>query len=1169
LIPACATCGADLSPDARFCSACGAVVSASEPAVPAQERKLVTALFADVTGSTSLGERLDPERLKDIMNTYFVAMREEIEAEGGTVEKFAGDAVMAVFGAPEAHEDDPSRALRAAMRMQRRLARVNDDLRARHGIELEIRIGVNTGEAVATVDPPPGDALVAGDAINVAARLEQAAEPGQIVTSDRTARSARSFRCRSLGPLGLKGKSEPIEALVVVEEIDAPDRGIPGLQAPMVGRDRELDVLRSLFERSFAERRPHLVTVYGDPGVGKSRLVAEFLAWIEGQRPRTYLARGRCLSYGDGVTYWPFAEILKAHAQVLDSDPPDATLAKIRGAGSSLLTEDVAPDPVRATAALAYTVGIEDPSVPLHNLEPRVVRSAIHGAWRSFFSALALRGPVVIVVEDIHWADAALLDLLEEVADRTEGGVLIVCPSRPELRERRPAWGGGRRHAASISLEPLSRADSNRLIGLLLSIDDLPDSVHGAILERGEGNPFYLEEIIRHLIDAGRIVREGSRWRATADIEGVEIPDSVQSVLAARIDLLDSPDKRTLQSASVVGRVFWTGPVARLLNGEAAELTDILSRLQDRDLVLSRLGSAMAGEEEFIFKHILTRDVAYESLPRRDRSAAHALVATWLEETAGDRRSEIVELLAHHFEEAYLAAREYGGGERETDAFRRRAFEELLFAADLTVHTMAVEKSQRLARRALGLATGDLERSQALDALAEGQYQDARGDDAWTSFREAADLRLTSAPEDARAIAHLCGRAIAIPTRWPGIMRNLPPRDEVERYLELGLAHAGSDDSAELVQLLIASAFGPFAFFEDEADAAAVDAARSAGERAAAMALRLGIPTLASGALDAVSACLMSQGRYGDMLGVDERRMRLVPSLEDDPDELGDLYAVAAWSRFHVGRYAEALRCADLGVERALSVAPQFGLHCLVWRIMALFRLGRWDEMLEAHALLEHTLGDRRDDPPRPHLRAFAVAALVHEIRGDRPASDRQLVVVEAAEDAQTTRSVTGPAWIAELMARRGRFPEAREWLARLRWLEGRGQALEARCELVAAEGSWDEAAGAASEARSHAAECGLLVLPFVADRLAGRAALAGGDPAAAITPLEASSAGFDSAGARWERARTDLDLADALLALGDAAAAAARLDGAVRTFEELRSVRELARARELLARLG
>ena len=408
---------------------------------------------------------------------------------------------------------------------------------------------------------------------------------------------------------------------------------------------------------------------------------------------------------------------------------------------------------------------------------------------------------------------------------------------------------------------------------------------------------------------------------------------------------------------------------------------------------------------------------------------------------------------------------------------------------------MAVDKSQRLARRALELAVDDLERSQALDALAEGLYQDARGDEAWTSFREAVDLRLASAPEDARAIAHLCGRAIALPTRWPGTMRDLPSRGEVERYLEIGLAHAGTADSAELVQLLVASAFRPFAFFEDEVDDATVDAARSAGERAAAMALRLGLPSLASGALDAVGACLMCRGRYGDMLGVDDRRMRLVPALEDDPAELGDLYAVAAWSRFHVGLYAEALRCADLGVERALSAAPQFGLHCLVWRVMALFRLGRWDEMLEAHALLEHTLGDRRDDPSRPQLRAFAVAALVHEIRGDRPASDRQLGVVEAADDAQTTRSVTGPAWIAELKARRGQFAEAREWLARLKWLEGRGQALEARCELVAAEGSWDEAAGTASEARSHAAESGVLVLPFAADRLEGRAALAGGSP--------------------------------------------------------------------------
>ena len=310
----CATCGEPLPEGARFCSACGAAVEPTA-AAPADERKLVTVLFADVTGSTAIGERLDPEELRAVLDTYFSAMRAEIEAEGGTVEKFIGDAVMAAFGVPVAHEDDPGRALRAALRMLRRLERVNQDLAASHGITLQIRIGVNTGEVLATTEPRPGEAMVTGDVVNAAARLQSLAEPGGVVLGERTRRSARGFRFEDLGAAELRGKAEPVSVYRLVGETDLDaERGIPGLRAPMVGRDAELDVLRSVFRRVEAEGRPHVVTLYGDAGVGKSRLTREFLTWSDGLPRPPVVLRGRCLPYGDGITYWPLAEILKGHA---------------------------------------------------------------------------------------------------------------------------------------------------------------------------------------------------------------------------------------------------------------------------------------------------------------------------------------------------------------------------------------------------------------------------------------------------------------------------------------------------------------------------------------------------------------------------------------------------------------------------------------------------------------------------------------------------------------------------------------------------------------------------------------------------------------------------------------------------------------------------------------
>ena len=1120
----------------------------------------MTILFADVTNSTSLGERLDPERLQELLATYFGAMREEIEAEGGTVEKFIGDAVMAAFGVPTAHEDDPARALRAALRMRSRLERVNPELLARFGVELQIRSGVNTGEVLAATNPQPGEPMVTGDAVNVAARLEQIAEPGQIVVAERTARAARGFLFDEPEARVLRGKAESVPVVLLVgDRPGASDRGVPGLQAPMVGRDREMELLRTLYRVAAEELRPNLVTIFGEAGVGKSRLTHEFTSWVEAADPPARVMRGRCLPYGEGVTYWPLAEILKGYAGIFDTDPPDVVLEKIRSAASQVITRDVHDDPGRATAALTWTLGIEDPEHPSSSLDPRRARDDAHAAWRSFLSALSNERPLVVVVEDIHWADAVLLDLLDHLAERVVGPVLLLCPARPELTEHRPGWGGGRRNVSTISLQPLSDADAGHLIRLLLSVEDLASVVRQRILDRAGGNPFFLEEIVRHLIDEGLIARDEDRWRAASGIDDIAIPDTVQGVLAARIDLLDPGDKRALQRAAVVGRVFWPGPVRRLLNGERSSLEDTLARLENRDLILSRLGSTLAGEPEFIFKHVLTRDVAYATLPRRERPAAHVAVAAWIEETSGGRREEFVDLLAHHYAEAHRTARELG---EVDESLRSSAFEHLVLASQVARRKVALAKAERLAQRAGDLAEGSLERSIALETLAEALFDDFRGDEAYRTFAEAAELRLASTPDDRSHLAYLFARTVEMPVRWPGIMMHLPSPEEVDRYLDLGFEHLSPGDSEERARLFIARSMRPFSTFGGGYTVEQLQAHLEEAEGAAEMAGRLGLPLLASAALDGAAGAAIMQGRASLMIEIDERRQELLPLL-DDPGEIGDMYSNAALARIHVGRYREARELASRGVEVALAEAPSFGMYSLVWQNVAAFRLGEWDAALAGHERVLELLGDR-EDPPRPWLQSFALAALIADARGDRMSADRHLEPVLRGAAVQSFRTVTGAGWVARLFARRGAFDEARRWVEGMTLLETAAPAAECRCDVVAIESAWSEAPGAIARAREEAMHAGSLALPAYADRLEGRAALATGDVDGAIERLASAREVFGRIEAAWERACTELSLVEALIAAGrgpearrtlNAAAPALRHAGARQELDLLRSL--------------
>jgi class 3 adenylate cyclase len=1167
----CESCGLELPYEARFCPGCGTRVPPAAP--PGEERKLVTVLFADLVGSTALGARLDPEHLGEVTDAFFGAMRQEIERQGGTVEKFIGDAVMSVFGVPVAHEDDPTRALLAALRMQQRLSDLNRTLEPLHGFTLEMRIGVHTGEVLAVTQPRLEGRMVTGDTVNVAARLEQAAAPGQILASERTILGARGFRYAEVGPLRLRGKDEPPRAFEVMAAEPGRERET-AIRTPLVGRGEEAELLQTLYRRMTADGRPHLVTIYGEAGVGKSRLLEEFQTWTESLEQPPEIVRGRCLSYGEGVTYWPLGEILKRHAGVLDSDSPEAAVGKVRGAVMELFA-DGPTDPARTAAALALAVGLEDPASPLLELEPRQVRFEVSSAWRSYFWALAQWRPAIVLIEDLHWAGAPMLDLLEELTDRVEAPVMFLGTARRELTNAHPGWGARSRNFSGIMLEPLGATESARLLELLLegAQDQVPTSVRDRILERAGGNPFFLEQIIDHLGEE-RVAAGGPA--GTAFLEKVEIPDTVQAVLTARIDLLEPLEKRVLRSAAVVGQEFWSGPVARLLEGEVAggkrAVEDVLSRLEDRGLILARLSSTIEGERAYVFLHILTRDVAYESLPRRERQQAHAHVAEWIEEGAGERRKEFADLLAHHYAEAYRLSRDdvrrVGS---EEDRYRAEAFRYALLASDQARGTLALSAAERQAELALSLAPSPLDRSKALEALGDASLLDSEGDRAWRYLKEAVDIRGEADPNDSKEIARLCAKALEVPTRTRGSMRARPPREEAAPYLELGMRSAGPGDSEERARLLIVKAFWPASLGEGRGTEQEELDARESGEEASAMALRLQRPDLASAALDGVGQFYEDRGLYGPHGRLIERRLDLAGSLTD-PAELGDLYAMASWSSYHIGRYRDAERYADRGVEATLATAPNWALYCLDWRAVARCRLGEWETFFGDVSMIADLLGDRRGQPPGFASDHLGAAGFVHEIRGEQAEADRILEVIRWLEGEEERPSAGLAVWKALLLARRGEFVRAQAALDLPQTLwhgYARGIVLEARCEILAQQEAWDEVAGVIDASRAHAEEAELLALPCFADRLEGLARRAMDDRSRASELLARALDGFTELGAGWEAARTAVALAEVLADDGHERAAWELLAGARPVLERLRSEQESSMAEDLARRLS
>jgi len=589
----CASCGHENPDHARFCSDCGAALA---PASPTEVRKTVTVVFCDLVGSTALGERTDPELMRELMGRYHGELRAVVERHGGTIEKFVGDAAMAIFGLPHVHEDDAVRAVRSAVAMREAVAK----------LDLRVRIGVNTGEVVAG----SGETLATGDAVNVAARLEQAAGPDEIFIGSATERLARgAVSAEPVPPLALEGKGEPVAAFRVLELFDDVPAFTRPIEAPFVGREHELEELEAALARATQSRTPHLATIVGTPGIGKSRLARELLG-----RADARVLVGRCISYGEGITYWPLREIVSQVGDVRAAlgDSNDAELAALRVA--------TALGKVGATAT----------------------PEEIAWGYRKLFEALAATAPLVVVFDDIHWAEAPLLDLIEyAVAFAADAPLFVLCTARPDLFDTRATWAAPKPDASLFTLHPLSEADSHQLVE---ELGDLPASSRAQIVEAAEGNPLFVEQLVA--------------MRAESDNGELEVPPTLHTLLAARIDRLPDPERAVIERGAVEGRLFHRGAVTALLpDPEQGAVGAHLLALVRKELIHPDRG-IVPGDDGFRFRHILIRDAAYEAIPKRQRAALHQRYANWLVSGLGDDAPD--EIVGYHLEQAYLHAEAMG-----------------------------------------------------------------------------------------------------------------------------------------------------------------------------------------------------------------------------------------------------------------------------------------------------------------------------------------------------------------------------------------------------------------------------------------------------------------------------------------------------------------------------
>src|SRR5580704_7043218 len=927
----CPKCAQPVDADASFCSECGAALSGRPAAgwgqsvvAPAPigdgaataERRLVSVLFADLVGFTMLSEKRDAEEVRELLTRYFDTCRSVVSLYGGVVEKFIGDAVMAVWGAPVAHEDDAERAVRAALDLVQAVASL--------GVEigepaLQARAGVLTGDAAVTLgDNAQG--MVAGDLVNTASRIQAEAEPGTVLVGSSTRGATEAALVyEDLGERTLKGKAEPVRlwrALCVVAMVGGAQKS-EGLEAPFVGRERELRLIKDHFHASADEHKAQLVSVVGIAGIGKSRLSWEFFKYIDGIAELVYTHRGRCLAYGEGVTYWALAEMVRMRAGITDGEDPASALTKLQRCLVEFLSDT---DERRwVEPRLAQLLALEDRAAQ--------DREDLFSAWRLFFERLADKQPTVLVFEDMQWADTSMLEFVEYLMEWSRNHALyVVTAARPEMVDRHPTWGAGKRNFTSVFLEPLAATAMEQLLDGL--VPGLPDELREQILERAEGVPLYAVETVRMLLDRGLLERAGSVYKLTGPVEDLDVPQSLHGLIAARLDGLRPEARRALQDAAVLGKTFTVQALAAISSMPPEQLEPLLDELVRKEVLSRQMDPRSPERGQYGFLQDLVKRVAYETLSKRDRKEKHLAVAAWFESSWGGEEADVVEVMASHYLEAY----NLGPNDPDADQVKSRAAEALAQAGERAASLAANAEAERYFLKAAELAGASTRQADLLDNAGAAAWKTGRADAASQLWERAIEMYESDGKTHAAARV---SAQIAKVESWRG------HGDQALRRMERAYAVLANDPpDADLA--LLADALGARHFFMGDAEQA-----MSLNGKALDIAEALWLPDVLSRALNTRAAILRRTGHYEEALALFEHALRL--ALYNDLQEAAcRAYNNLADAYSGRDRYLDALPLLRDLLTLARKVGDRIYERSTITELThVLMFVGEWDEATE------------------------------------------------------------------------------------------------------------------------------------------------------------------------------------------------------------------------------
>jgi class 3 adenylate cyclase/tetratricopeptide (TPR) repeat protein len=1135
----CPSCGHVNPPGQKFCGECGTALAAaprttsraagaSADGSPTAERRLVSVLFADLVGFTTASEGRDAEDTRELLSRYFETARGIVERYGGTVEKFIGDAVMAVWGTPVATEDDAERAVRAALDLVSAIPELDPGLRA--------RAGVLTGEAAVTIGAT-SEGMVAGDVVNSAARVQSAAEPGTVLVGESTRAAAdAAIAFEDAGEHDLKGKAEPMRlwhALRVVANRGGEGRS-SGLEAPFVGREREFRLVKDLFQTSADAGHAHLAVISGAAGIGKSRLSWEFEKWIDGLTLNVWWHKGRCLSYGDGVAYWALAEMVRGRAGILENESPAAAREKLHAAVDERVPD--AHDREWVKPRLAHLLGLGDATFE---------RDDLFAAWRLFFECLADAGPTVLVFEDLQWADAGLLDFVEYLVEWSRAKpIFVMALARPELFERRPGFGTTARGSfTGLALEPLTDDAMNELLDGL--VPGLPEQLRGSIRERADGIPLYAVEIVRMLVNRGQLERADGAYAVSAEIEELEVPQTLHALVASRIDGLEPDERRLVQDASILGKTFVLEALASISRRPTSEIEPQLEGLVRKEILFLESDPRSTARGQYGFLQDLVRHVAYETLARRERKSRHLTAAVFFETSWAGREQEIVEVVASH----YVTALELDPDAEDAAELRTKAREALARAGERAASLGASAEAGTLFSRAAGLTEDSLEEARLLTGA--GNAARAQGDTGRAGEQLGRAIELYESAGETHAAARVSAD-LAIGDFASGSLGSA-----IER-LERAYAVLDSDEPDEDVGYLL-SQLARWQYFAGQ-----VELCTERNERALDIAERLRLPEVLSHALNTKGLLELRRGHWETARALLRRALEIAVD-NDLPGAMMRGYTNLCAVEDQFGNLAEVQELQGSAVELARRTGDREGEWFALGNLTVSYLVtGMWDEIMEVVSEL----------PPGLEAQASVLHSTVAEVARHRGDADLARLSLERVAPFATSASLQDRAMFAgtrsALLYTEGRYDEAVAELEELR------RAFESDTGFVWIELSIAEAAlaGGRIERAEEALDTEELGHPSAgplvhaqATRFRAMVAAAKGDERAEEGFKQAAAA-FREYGVPFHLACTELEHAEWLVSRGRADEAAPLVAEARETFERLRAAPSLERLDALEARI-